>query len=1508
MIINKTKNYLFSVKELFLSNDLFLSLFFLIEFFPIFYNTLDCSFKLSTHQYPAHLMDYLSYLSFYDKIFEDAFDKKYPGYILYISIVFPILYGAYKYFLLSIKWFKENIPLKKFAITFSEIFIFRIIVILLFDLSINKMLFGNKYEIVFGMFFFVFYISIVLIHYNLHFFYISIHPIRKFSFDNKMLLIQDKFFLITKILICLQKYDYTTPYLDKVIRIALLIMNFMLFFHLSYLINIYKYTYLTSSFYVCLRVTCIIFNTLFQFYVLFIKYHNDYIFALAFLNVLALSGFICSLYHQISIRKMTTNGNELGSIYFLINEGDHPHIKRYISTIIFNHRTLCKIKNCYMCHKIASKNLENNITTIKLCYLLLKYLKNENPVVSPNEIIDFFGLFQIVELFLLYLSDKSLIKIVLKYNRIKTLCKNTRTNLQNKNASLYQNLPTQFVLNYELLFAEIKQKIIEKNLNPKFKYLINMDLIISNIDEFFNEISSFVNLELKAPKEVIVLGQKYAALTKKVDIDFLTTKDNRYNYSCVIIGYIMEEIFNDKITKNVSFLEFIHSIDDIMAYHFRENKIILLLYDISTFTITIDICGKDLIEYKGKSFESIFPEQIRKDGKTKFVKTLEKKADNHFEFYFCDKTNGSIELFSMGFFGIPSINQRDSLLNIICNYTIEKKGKVLFFQNKVFNYDKKKVLVLMSDELAYQFKVSPKDIQEGYINNNFIFSTDLIDEKTNSIKPNSIQKAFREKLNLKDYKFSNNNQFTCSLIEKINDYEFYSIQEKIIENNASTTLNQTIDHDKTKGDVNDVDNIYTVTQTCMTSSYTNSSSSSYNRAQLSMKEEQNIKYKQFFKYTYYLISCNIIILFTIIIFLIVELLNNITLEKSYNVITNYYDFQNHFYITFLSIFCLTCNAKSIDVINCQNSFLLFSQDFVDKYELTQEQLLTDYISRELIIKANMVISSLKEWESDNDMIKSKKKEEILSKNFDFTIIESVGTELTVNTVDVSFEDAVKRFSNNIHIITSSEDYLTSPMYPITSDGHGNVDLSNAKLNKTVNAEGTYLSETQKLYYTMILNYQKYILRLLSIGDVIYDYFQSKIDDTDTQILIFLLVLIFLHFLMMFMCFLFVFKFKEMHMSFFVRVYKKINDKDFIEYYRQKVAFLKDLLDLYKDSPINIINKMLKLKQKEFSKKQRENKMTASEKEALVLGRNREGETKINYVLLNSTYSTLFIVRLFFHISCLFGLYFLMCIIFFFIIRQSLNHLSLMSKYTKYNYDLSNNIYIGTGLIQIMSFTNQTDEMLYEYFTQDETDKTSVNKKYVRDITESAFTVILEINKMENNYNFFPPITDLIDFDCLTLYDDLKDTFISTMVTTYPDSDYYALFRAFCKSFQPIEAYGDPKLSVMYVTYQLSQLLDKFVDRDYSTYATINNSDLIYQIYTEILMLIRPLRQFVYSHISNSIIKSIIADYNVVIITFLVLNFVYETVILFIVKVHIINGIIRFAKEIINLAQALECFS
>ena len=63
------------------------------------------------------------------------------------------------------------------------------------------------------------------------------------------------------------------------------------------------------------------------------------------------------------------------------------------------------------------------------------------------------------------------------------------------------------------------------------------------------------------------------------------------------------------------------------------------------------------------------------------------------------------------------------------------------------------------------------------------------------------------------------------------------------------------------------------------------------KAMKSINDEQNDRYKQFFRYTYYLITFNIVILCIIIIFLVIELMNNVDLETTFEVITNYYDFQ-----------------------------------------------------------------------------------------------------------------------------------------------------------------------------------------------------------------------------------------------------------------------------------------------------------------------------------------------------------------------------------------------------------------------------------------------------------------------------------------------------------------------------------------------------------------------------------------------------------------------------------------
>ena len=129
---------------------------------------------------------------------------------------------------------------------------------------------------------------------------------------------------------------------------------------------------------------------------------------------------------------------------------------------------------------------------------------------------------------------------------------------------------------------------------------------------------------------------------------------------------------------------------------------------------------------------------------------------------------------------------------------------------------------------------------------------------------------------------------------------------------------------------------------------------------------------------------------------------------------------------------------------------------------------------------------------NNKNIKSKKKEEILNENFEYDIIVDVDEHVSTSSLPLTFEESIKRFSNNINLLTSYPDFLISPVFIITSDGKGFIDMNNTMLEKNPNPDGTYLNESQKIYYTLVLNFQKFILRLLKIGNVLYEYYNEKL--------------------------------------------------------------------------------------------------------------------------------------------------------------------------------------------------------------------------------------------------------------------------------------------------------------------------------------------------------------------------------------------------------------------------------
>ena len=70
------------------------------------------------------------------------------------------------------------------------------------------------------------------------------------------------------------------------------------------------------------------------------------------------------------------------------------------------------------------------------------------------------------------------------------------------------------------------------------------------------------------------------------------------------------------------------------------------------------------------------------------------------------------------------------------------------------------------------------------------------------------------------------------------------------------------------------------------------------------------------------------------------------------------------------------------------------------------ELISEYISRESSVKADMIISTLKDWENDQYTITSNKLTQIMSEPFSYTTLEEVNTLISPVNIDLTFEEAI----------------------------------------------------------------------------------------------------------------------------------------------------------------------------------------------------------------------------------------------------------------------------------------------------------------------------------------------------------------------------------------------------------------------------------------------------------------------------------------------------------------------
>ena len=109
-------------------------------------------------------------------------------------------------------------------------------------------------------------------------------------------------------------------------------------------------------------------------------------------------------------------------------------------------------------------------------------------------------------------------------------------------------------------------------------------------------------------------------------------------------------------------------------------------------------------------------------------------------------------------------------------------------------------------------------------------------------------------------------------------------------------------------------------------------------------------------------------------------------------------------------------------------------------------------------------------------------------NFVFLSVEEINNEISVSQINMTMNDAIKRYVNIISTLGKMNDFLISPIFTITYDGE-NVDMSNA-MEKQDSSKGPFLNEAQKYYYTFEINFQKYLQRLFNISENLYLYYEE----------------------------------------------------------------------------------------------------------------------------------------------------------------------------------------------------------------------------------------------------------------------------------------------------------------------------------------------------------------------------------------------------------------------------------
>ena len=267
-------------------------------------------------------------------------------------------------------------------------------------------------------------------------------------------------------------------------------------------------------------------------------------------------------------------------------------------------------RKCEFCN-FLKKNIENNQQNSfdynTLYKLFLTLLKNGNKKLEhhiPNYIYDVYEL-------LSNLKEKACYNLKIHY-QFKILIHR------------YQNLNPNMQFNIRIIYEDFCSKMnIKENIN--WKQINLLDLILKKIKDILDSIEEKLQYySIITPSEITKLSEKFS----KMEIEqtfILNERDNMQYYGLVIMRILNEEIINIPINKDEGLIRLNKNYnEELLNYHYNEDKILIININLFLKKYTIAYSGKDLLNYIGKDFSFLFPEEFRSHAMNEFYKEANK--------------------------------------------------------------------------------------------------------------------------------------------------------------------------------------------------------------------------------------------------------------------------------------------------------------------------------------------------------------------------------------------------------------------------------------------------------------------------------------------------------------------------------------------------------------------------------------------------------------------------------------------------------------------------------------------------------------------------------------------------------------------------------------------------------------------------------------------------------------------------------------------------------------------